>query len=505
MQTDTQSLTELIRMLIEQHPVWASLLFSVFTLLVVGFVYLLIKERFSRHARDIADAGNAMADALKKNAETLATAPQIVQSFSGLVAGEVERATEAMEREMDEKVSASIAAEFDRRLEEMKLGLAEARRMVDEIGAIKNQVAAVAATAAENEKQLSDVLAEARQVIPSFELWKDVADPMELVARLNDTGTWDEGKEIVRRIQELVASSQDEPERVPAPYIEVVGDWCRRRNQFHLALWFYEQSVQRDPDRLSARVELHALRAEYVPAQREASLRELRQLALDQGSDLGAMGRIFDAYLSTRRSQELAGLYAELTVQERFKESPKAQAFFLRNLATAERSLASNQITPRAWEHISEAYRLDQSENVLMLYAAWMMERDEVDFDTAHALCERLLRMDPNDVSYYALLARLYARFHRMEEARRVLAAARGRVDSPEDLMRLRAAEGEIERVAREHDPQFLAHLVADAAAPAPEEAAPRPEEAVPGAVPAFLLAGHEAEKVEEGALAGVG
>lgn len=460
MQTNSQSVTELIGMLIEQHPVWAALGFTVIAALAFGFVYMLVKERFSRNARDIADAGNLMAEALKKNAETLATAPQIVQSFTALVTGEVTRATEAMERKLGDAVNAAIAAEFDRRLEDLSRNVDDARRMVDEIGAMEQHVATIAATAAEQEKEVARGLEKIRDVIPSWELWKNVADPLELVAQLSDRESWGDGQEIVGRIQELVATSADEPERVPSGFIEVVGDWCRKRNQFHMALWFYDQAVARDPDRISPIVELHALRAEYVPAERESSLRELKRLALERVNDLGTMGRIFNAFTSAQRAQELAELCGELTEHPRFKDSPRAQALFLRNMATAERTLASDQLTPQAWAHISAAYALDQSENILSLYVAWMLEREDLDFGAAYALCERLLKLDPLDVSYYILLARLYAAFHRHAEAHRVLAAAQAHVRTLEHVMRVKMANSELQRSARDDDPNFMEMLL---------------------------------------------
>jgi hypothetical protein len=250
---------ELVRMLIEIHPIWFVLLIIFVGVSVFGFIYLLLKERFSKRAKDIAEASKLMAESLKQSTESLATAPQIVTSFSTLMENTIKREL----ADLNQRISYLVNEEFRLKAKILIERGEEAAKFLEEIRRIKDEITKIKETAETQYTQLNKQLTTIQSILPDYEIWKSIADPELLIRRLENM-PWNEGKDLIAQIKKLVEDSEDHPEQIPAKYIERAGDWCRKHNQFPLALWFYEQAGKRDRDRISAKVELNALLAEFV-------------------------------------------------------------------------------------------------------------------------------------------------------------------------------------------------------------------------------------------------
>ncbi|HEX9484577.1 MAG TPA: hypothetical protein VF929_08340 [Gemmatimonadaceae bacterium] len=416
----------------------------------IAFVYLLLRDRLSKGARDIAEASKLMAESLRYNTESLATAPQIVLAFSSLVESTIKREL----IELDGKISSTVAREFQSRATQLEESSTEARSVLQEMKAMRSDILAINRAAVEQQVVLEQELSKIRDVIPDYSVWKNVADPELLVRRLHRAETWDQGKDIVAQLQNLCNSSADAPELIPAQYLEIAGDWCRRHNQFPLALWFYEHAVARDPERISAQVELLALRAEYIYPRREESLRELRQLVVERPRSLNDVRRLLNVLIELERWSDIDEICSALLSNTTYGTHPSDRAIFLRNRAVARRHLAFGHLTDAVWADIRAALSLHpDEENALKVYANWLVEAKQ--YEEAIKIGRQLVGLDRADVTYYTLLSRAHALNGQIQEARRMLDMAEDVTISPSSQLQIAQQREEVDVIEARIDPHF--------------------------------------------------
>ncbi|HEY2291749.1 MAG TPA: hypothetical protein VGM86_13705 [Thermoanaerobaculia bacterium] len=433
MQPSNSDWPRLITIILQHYPGWSILLFLLLVISAAGFIFLLLRERFSRRARDIAEAGKLMSDSLRENTESLASIPQIVESFTELVEKTVDRKVMDLDGKISTKVADQLSAKAEvliQKGEEAAKILAEARDMKESIAKVKAQV----------EEQQGDLSAQAQAIkaaLPDYERWKDIADPELLIRRLSNTTSWEEAKDLLARIENLVETSGDHPEQIPAKFIEVSGDYCRNHNQFPKALWFYEQAVTRDPDRLTAMVELYSLRAEYVPSRRAEALSKLEEIALSKRIRLATLRRIFNVLIEINRYDLLIEMCTKLLEVE-FYQFPLAQGSLYRNRAVARASLNQGMKTEEAWADLKKAYELAPSDqNNLTIFADWLIETEKYQEASEKCLC--LLKLDPSDINFYILLSRALSGAGRHNEALAFL--DKGEEFAADELDKIKLAE----------------------------------------------------------------
>lgn len=457
--TGSQSLAEWLGAFLQQFPVWSAIILALAAIMLFGTGYLLLKERLSKQAKDIAEAGKLMADTLKQNTESLASAPQIVTSFATLVENTIKRELLGL----DQMVSQEIGRQFQVKQRDLEANAEDARSLLREMREMRAQVSAIVSTASEHQQYISEQLTHMQSVLPDYEMYKNVADPETLVSRLSAASSWEDGKDLVAQVKRLVEDSGDAPEQIPSKFIEMAGDWCRERKQFPIALWFYRHSVERDPDRISSRIELNALLAEYVAKDRDESLQQLRTIALGAEHRGLFFGRIFNVFIETERYRDLAELCSELLAQEWVASHPRIRAVVLRNRALANYQLAFKRTTDEVWTDILKAIELTpDDENVLSTRAHWLVETDDFDAAEAIAVCERLIRLDPDDIKYYLLLSRVYALSGDAENARGILDIAEAKAFNPRDQLIVHLSAKQIHQLLRRNDPDFFRELLLD-------------------------------------------
>lgn len=399
------------------------LIISVF-IIAASLAYLLFRETMSEQSRQLAEAGKLMSESLKANSETLAPVPSIVKGFSDLIDDRVSI--------IFEQRASQISGNINQRIEDALNKVRESQLKIDntarEIRSLSLELDEIKKKADESLQELNDKAKQLNLLFPQAEKYKNVVDPEYLARMLHQEKEWIAGADIVIRFENLVSASKDSPEKLPAKYIEVVGDWCRERNQHHLALWFYENAVERDPERLSAVVELHSLRAEVLPKKREDSLAELNELSLSGKLDFSQIRRIFNVFIELDRYKELSELTKQLENIEKYTRRPDNFASLLRNRAVSLEKYLGHK-SPEAWLALEKAVSLSEDENVLRIYARWLYETKQ--YPKAEESLLKLLVMDPRDSSYYIILTKTYLERGDIKKAEKVILLAEQSVTDP--------------------------------------------------------------------------
>lgn len=447
-------INKLVALMLEQHPWWTAMIVLLLGLFGIGLSYIILKERLSKKSKDIAETGKLMAETLKSNTESLATAPQIVVAFSTLIEN-------ALQKEMvnlDLKIAALLDTEFGKRASEINKNTEHTRNVVRELSQLKDEMEDLETSIKNKAKDISKQLALMKSVLPDYEVWKNVADPELLYRNLTSTDSWSKGKDIVGQIQKLVEDSEERPEQIPAKYIEYTGDWCRKQHQYPLALWFYSRAVKRDPELIGAEVELYSLQAEYVPPERQEALQKLSKIALSDQITLGYIRRVFNVFIEIDKYHELVGLCSELLQKERYRHNNACLSTFLRNRAVAKSSIVLGQRTDDIWEDIREAYRLEPAdENNLNVIVGWLLKSKQA--QDAIEESKKLIRLGPTDVSYYIFLAQAYALNKQNDLATKVLARAEPLAVSPIDEFKLSDGKSRVEKIIKGNDDSFLEEI----------------------------------------------
>ena len=399
--------------------------------------YLLFRETTSEQSRQLAEAGKLMSESLKANSETLAPVPSIVKGFSDLIDDRVSTIFEQRASQISGNVNQRIEDALNKvRESEVKIvnAASEIRSLSLELDEIKKK-------ADESLQELNDKARQLNLLFPQAEKYKNVVDPAYLVRMLYQAVEWIAGADIVIRFENLVSASKDSPEPLPAKYIELVGDWCRERNQNHLALWFYENAVERDPERLSAVVELHSLRAEFLPKTREDSLVELKELSRSRKLDFDQLRRIFNVFIELNRYKELSELTKQLENIEKYTRRPNNFASLLRSRAVALEEYLGYK-SPEAWSALEKAVSLSEDENVLRIYARWLYETKQ--YQKAEEGLLKLLVMDPRDSAYYITLAKTYVEWGDIKKAEKVILLAEQSVTDPSGQLEVKAFKAKL-------------------------------------------------------------
>lgn len=422
-----------------------------FLLLVIAlFVgYLVLREITSRQSKQLAEASKHMSDALKASTESLVPVPTIVTGFSSLiedkVAVEFQRKEAAFSQKVDDKLN--------EKMNSVATAKTEAEAHAKAIREYAGEIAQIKRQAGEALKSLEDKAKELSLLFPDVNKFKNTVDPEYLVHMLLQYEEWSEGVDIVVRLEDLVKSSESQPERLPSKFIELVGDWCRKRNQNHLALWFYQQAVDRDPEHVSAKVELNSLRAEVIPKERNEALGGLQELALSGRLEFDQIRRIFNVYIELDRFEELSKLTLKLMSVDKYNNDNETLASLHRNYAIALEHHEGYK-TPEAWSAIEKAVKLSDDENELKIYGKWLFEAKR--YDEAIPVLKKLLRLDPRDSSYYITLARVYLAKDDNRAAMKTIQDAKSFITDPNGSIAIQAfsrrmpsvAEGQAEDVA---------------------------------------------------------
>lgn len=379
--------------------------------------YMLLRETMSEQAKQLAEASKLMSESLKANSETLAPVPSIVKGFSDLIDDRVSI--------IFQQRSGQLSENADKRVEDALKKVKESEMKIEstseEIRLLSIELNNIKKKADQSLSGLEDKAKQLSLLFPDVDKYKNIVDSEYLISMLAQKEDWNAGADIVVRFENLVSGSKDSPEKLPAKYIEHVGDWCRKMNQNQLALWFYESAVERDPERLSAVVELHSLRSEVLPTKREEALRKLNELARSGKLEFDEVIRIFNVFIELKKYKELSELISQLESIEKYSKDPINFASMLRNRAVSlEEHLGYK--SPEAWAALEKAVSLSQDENVLKIYARWLYETKK--YEEARESLIILLGMDHRDSRYYITLAKTYLEQNEIEKAQKVVSLA---------------------------------------------------------------------------------
>ena len=375
---------------------------------------MLFRETMSEQSIQLAEASKLMSESLKANSETLAPVPSIVKGFSDLIDDRVSI--------IFQQKSGKLSEDANNRIEDALKKVKESEKKIEstaeEIRSLSIELNNIKKKADESLSGLEDKAKQLSLLFPDVDKYKNIVDPEYLARMLRQKEDWNAGADIVVRFENLGSGSKDAPEKLPAKYIELVGDWCRKKNQNHLALWFYESAVERDSDRLSAVVELYSLQAEVLPSKREEALRKLNELSRSGKLEFNQVKRIFNVFIELDRYRELSELTSQLESIEKYTKKPINFASLLRNKAVSlEEHLGYK--SPEAWDALEKAVSLSQDENVLKIYARWLYETKK--FKKAEESLIKLLSMDPRASGYYITLAKIYLEQNEVEKAEKVV------------------------------------------------------------------------------------
>ncbi|MCS5692846.1 tetratricopeptide repeat protein [Cyanobium sp. FGCU-6] len=200
--------------------------------------------------------------------------------------------------------------------------------------------------------------------------------------------------------------------------LERAGDSMRRRMRYPLAIRLYERSVEIDPQRLSARIELLALQAELRPGERDVLLREAMQLVIDQ-PDRVVFARVANALIELSK-YELLNEFCTRCLELLSIGNPGTKALVLRNKGIALREVG---LISEALEALREAFAIRPTEeNVFQPYLNILEEN--IMHDEYSQVASKLLSIDPLRTRHYLLYAKALILQKAFAEAQRYLELA---------------------------------------------------------------------------------
>lgn len=326
-----------------------------FILLIVTFVFLLIRER-SRSSREVTrqsqlslvtDIERISADAVRTND----LARQHLANLTSLEAAAKDRAT-------------VFHQELTSSKQELDQLLAEARTVSQQIAKL--------APARDSEEWTS---------------------PEALLRLAREADDWSHVAGYLARIKPDAATSKN---------LEDAANICRDQGFLLKAIELYREAATRDPENTSARAELLALSAEIRATERDQSLRELQDLAsqtLIAGTNgVHIQNRFFTTLTDLGRHSELIAFCEDLLRQPL---SPLAQRTLHRNLAVFYRSVDNEDASLEQCEAALKL--LDDDPAVLSLYSRLLFEAKK--YDEAYRIAVRSLQRDPTSARSYMTLA----------------------------------------------------------------------------------------------------
>lgn len=245
--------------------------------IVLSFAgYLIFNERFSEKSKLVSEVNNNLLKGVKESTESIESIPKIVASFSEMVKEQVSSSLllerDKVEKEVDKKLE-----NVTNKIEKLQEDLLMSKEALDKV---LYTIKKINEDAKQENLKLEKQKNELRVLFPNIEKYKDIVNPVILISKLKNSN-WEDGVSVLEQIRILIEKSSKSALTFPAKYIEVTGDWCREMNQYQLAEEYYQKAINRDPERISAKVELYTLQMEYSVNLRGKSLEKLKKLALE--------------------------------------------------------------------------------------------------------------------------------------------------------------------------------------------------------------------------------
>ncbi len=316
--------------------------------------------------------------------------------------------------EVSEQVAQQVTLQMSQRLGELRQLTEDAQRQGESLRTVGQEAQSLATgfraeiegltTAVGQEaSELERLIGTVKLEIPEDIDWISAET---LVVRARDGQDW--------RMASLLLERVLSDENATAVVLEQAGDVARNHRAFKKALQFYQKAVDRDPERRSARVELHALTAEVNAQARGEALQLLGELVVQQPIRVPWLHRYWNALIELGRYQQMAEFCERLLKRDDLNLSSEAIAHLHRNLAVA---LRYNGTLEEARIHYEEAYRaLPTDEDIVRAYALFL--RDEIhDWDSYYRLAQELVALDPADPNYAFLMASALEHVGQDEEA----------------------------------------------------------------------------------------
>lgn len=257
---------------------------------------------------------------------------------------------------------------------------------------------------AEASAELDKLLAEARNT--AAELLRltpthsdlDWIAPESLLRLAAQSPDWPTAAGYLARIDRENATSRD---------LEGAGDICRDRAGYVKALEFYKEASAKDPENVTARVQLLALTAEMHAAERADSLHALQELLAEHMTSSGQgtkpLARFCGVMMDLGRHKELVE-FAEAQLKQPLSRS--AQIGLHRHLAVCLQKTGRSE---EAIVHCEAALKISADDTeVLSLYAHLLLGTRK--HEDAYRAAIRVLQRNPASARNYIVLARIQER-----------------------------------------------------------------------------------------------
>lgn len=207
--------------------------------------------------------------------------------------------------------------------------------------------------------------------------------------------------------------------------LELAGDMMRKAGNNGLAIKLYESAHKKDPERLSAHIELLALQAETDPKKRDESLKLAKELVSQSPSEI-SFARLANTLIELDRYAELSSL-SDQVCQSAGGQHPKLKALALRNKAVAEKQLGNIDSAVAAF---NDAFAIAPGdENILKPYLTILEEQGK--YSEYLDVAKRLIEIDPADFTYYRIYIAALIKQQRFSEADKYLEIAKSLSPSP--------------------------------------------------------------------------
>lgn len=389
----------------------------VYTIIILFFIvlsfgaYLIYNELFSEKSKAQAAINLQTTQSIQKHTEALASVPEIVKGFSLIIENELNASFIIKEKEIDIKIQEKfLSLENDIKKMEDKLKFAQLnlQKLLEKNQKISNDINISLTFFNKKEDSL-------KTLFPNIEKYKDTHNP-ELLLRELKKLNWKEGTAILVQMEAMIEASKDDYIKVPSKYIEGFGDWCRDNNQFDLAKKFYMEAVKRNPESISAQVELHSLLLEYDASLRDSSTNKLMNLALNNKlQNIDQLKRFLNALIEVDNYQTMYRLINKLIESSKYDNRRIYLATLYKNRARAIKEI-KGYLTKEAMEDIQESFNLaPDDQNVLYGYIGMLIDRKNYEESLPHVY--KLLSLDSNDINYYLLLASIYNKMFKKKQA----------------------------------------------------------------------------------------
>ena len=223
----------------------------------------------------------------------------------------------------------------------------------------------------------------------------DWTSPESLLHQARQAEDWTETADYLARIDPGAATSRN---------LQAAGTICREHGFQAKALELYRDALAKDPENAGARIELLALSAQILPAERADSLRQLQEL-VEQSFDRGEQDTLVQRRFFTALTE--IGRHTEIEEFCRAQLSrplpPASQCVVHQVLAQLYRSLHKYD---EALPHAEAALQLLPDDPGIMVFCGrLLLEAGRP--DEAYRVVLRYLQLDPTSARSYILLAEI--------------------------------------------------------------------------------------------------